>query len=1032
MQEPKEIFVCFILLVFTVLGAARALGAENNRSGNLPALPASSRVPQVRLEVRGAEKPVELRELHIQSDVMGHLAQTTVEMTFYNPNGRVLEGELQFPLLDGQTITGFALEMRDDGTKEGEMREAVPVEKAKGRQAFEEVIRQNIDPALLEVTEGNNFKTRVYPLNPGQTRRVRVTTSERLPEKMGTPDSWGARPAAVIYRLPLSYADKVDKFSISVRIAGTDPSKAPAIGKKLGGNLSAPSLKSEKGFHMVTLEQKDARLRDAVLELSIPLSSNEAVYLGKRDGKTYFYAEVLTGLSPMMTSDRVNPRTLSILWDASASGRKRDHAKEFAFLDAFFSQAQNVAVTLQVIRDAADPLDPLKKFTVKDGDWSQLRRTLDPAVLVYDGATNLSAFDTAAKKPCDMFFLFSDGLDNYSAAPMTAPESPLFAFISSPGADVSRLKGIASRSGGMLVDLTLLDPEAALAGMMKAPVRVISIEGSGVSDVVWSPSALSTSTLAIAGIVNDPARPLRVVLSGAGKQAGTDIVSSFEDYLPAEDSHSRHVPLVWASMKLERLEEEYDLNKGEIRRLGKSFGMATRETSLIVLDRVEDYVRYDIEPPAKLKKEYDRLRAQMTRPTAEPDKLARVLAEWQAHGEWWKKDFPKGKMLFQKTPPATYTDVIPRSMSAAPGAMESESRGVAREYSLAASSPSPSSFLDSSGGSSAASIPAAPRSTFSESKADDDRSPGEPRISVALRPWTPDAPYIRRMKEAKDEDLYRVYLDERPDYENSVAFYLDVAYQLKDRGQEALSLRVLSNLAEMDLENRQILRILGYRLLEAERPAQAVVIFKKILALGEEEPQSYRDLGLAYAAAGDRQKAVDSLYDVVEKNFARHFPGIEVIALTEMNAIIAGTPANAKKLDLRRIDPRFLSNRPLELRVVLTWDADNTDIDLHVIDPNGEEAFYGHPLSYQGGRVSPDNTTGYGPEEYSLKTAKPGKYRVEVNFYGHRQQVLSDATTIQLDFFTRYGMEDQRKQSVTMRLKEAKDRIVVGEFEVKR
>ncbi|MDR2638138.1 MAG: DUF2135 domain-containing protein, partial [Zoogloeaceae bacterium] len=93
--------------------------------------------------------------------------------------------------------------------------------------------------------------------------------------------------------------------------------------------------------------------------------------------------------------------------------------------------------------------------------------------------------------------------------------------------------------------------------------------------------------------------------------------------------------------------------------------------------------------------------------------------------------------------------------------------------------------------------------------------------------------------------------------------------------------------------------------------------------------------------------------------------------------------------------------------------------------------FYSHPLSYQGGRVSPDNTTGYGPEEYSLKTAKPGKYRVEANFYGHRQQLISEATTLQLDFFTHYASGKVRKESTTLRLKGAKNRVFVGEFEVK-
>ena len=146
-----------------------------------------------------------------------------------------------------------------------------------------------------------------------------------------------------------------------------------------------------------------------------------------------------------------------------------------------------------------------------------------------------------------------------------------------------------------------------------------------------------------------------------------------------------------------------------------------------------------------------------------------------------------------------------------------------------------------------------------------------------------------------------------------------------------------------------------------------------------------------------------------------------------MNAIIANA---ASKLDTSGMDSRFIANLPLDIRVVLTWDSDNTDIDLHVTDPNGEEAFYGNQLTYQGGRTSPDNTSGYGPEEFSLKAAKPGKYRVDVNFYGHTQQVISESTTIQLDFFTRYSAEDQKKQSVTMRLKDAKDRIFVGEFEV--
>jgi hypothetical protein len=55
------------------------------------------------------------------------------------------------------------------------------------------------------------------------------------------------------------------------------------------------------------------------------------------------------------------------------------------------------------------------------------------------------------------------------------------------------------------------------------------------------------------------------------------------------------------------------------------------------------------------------------------------------------------------------------------------------------------------------------------------------------------------------------------------------------------------------------------------------------------------------------------------------------------------------------------------------------------------------------GRMSRDFTGGYGPEEFSLTRAKPGKYRIEADFFGHRQQVVASATTLQVKLTTRFG-----------------------------
>ena len=97
-------------------------------------------------------------ELTIDVKVVANLAVTTISMNFHNDLDRVLEGRLNFPLGEGQTVSRFAM------TVNGKLREGVVVEKAKGRQVFETIVRQGIDPGLLEWTKGNVFKARVYPI----------------------------------------------------------------------------------------------------------------------------------------------------------------------------------------------------------------------------------------------------------------------------------------------------------------------------------------------------------------------------------------------------------------------------------------------------------------------------------------------------------------------------------------------------------------------------------------------------------------------------------------------------------------------------------------------------------------------------------------------------------------------------------------------------------------------------------------------------------------------------------------------------
>ncbi|MDR1126428.1 MAG: hypothetical protein LBM64_10315, partial [Deltaproteobacteria bacterium] len=165
-----------------------------------PPLPPDTLPPVLR--VSGAEQPVRLTALAVRTEIRGGFAESLLDMVFYNPNERILEGELEFPLAPGQEISGLALDI------DGELRPGVPVAKARGQEVFDEVARRNVDPALLEATRGNAYRLRLYPLPARGVRRVAVRVMQPLTAENGL----------LRYRLPLSYAGQLDSVSLEVLV----------------------------------------------------------------------------------------------------------------------------------------------------------------------------------------------------------------------------------------------------------------------------------------------------------------------------------------------------------------------------------------------------------------------------------------------------------------------------------------------------------------------------------------------------------------------------------------------------------------------------------------------------------------------------------------------------------------------------------------------------------------------------------------------------------------------------------------------
>jgi Ca-activated chloride channel family protein len=122
------------------------------------------------LEVRYHRVSVEIREL---------TAITTVDQEFFNPSDGVLEGSYLFPLPAGAVIDRLAIEL------DGRMSEAELLPADKARAIYEQIVRKSRDPALLEYLGRGAFRLRVFPIQPGSVKRIRLRYTQLLASDSG-------------------------------------------------------------------------------------------------------------------------------------------------------------------------------------------------------------------------------------------------------------------------------------------------------------------------------------------------------------------------------------------------------------------------------------------------------------------------------------------------------------------------------------------------------------------------------------------------------------------------------------------------------------------------------------------------------------------------------------------------------------------------------------------------------------------------------------------------------------------------------
>lgn len=1076
---------------------------------------------------KGAQVSLHIQTLNVTTNVQGNLATTTMEMVVYNPHNRILEGQFSFPVSDGQTVSRFALDLH------GKLRDAVVVDKSKARSTFEAIERKGVDPALLEWTRDNSFKTRIYPIMPKNSRRILIAYEQELSQGED----------GLQYTLPITVQDAIDTFTWQVDVA--------AFGKQpsLSGNSTENVSFTNRGrVYSSTLQRNNVLIKEPFV-IDIPVvPAGVVATVNTLNTEQYASVVVANPVFGSPTTARPLPKTIDIVWDASLSGAQRNLAKELEFFDQYFSKNPNVLVHLHLFahEHLAD-----STFNIQGGNWSALKNTI--AAIDYDGATQLSHANLATLKG-ELAFFVTDGISTFGAHQAQSCYIPLVGIISSTNADIDVVRSICFPTGGNVYDLRTTAITDVITSVFQQPVLVQTKVVSGTFEEIY-PKGFTEAKLCntIVGKLRSSYANLEVSYLVGNKVIATkDVIISAENATDSGLSAAR----MWAQQELRSLAGDRLANTQRIKSIGTEFSIVTPGTSLLVLENLSDYVQYNIQPPANEPELLQQWKTQIAqfKPYIQDSasRLQSLMAWVRERTDWYKTDWSKqprkkttkGIRVPQEGDPGVVITSAAMAMEVSepvsrerdplrPGASPnaSENGSFSHDYwarpNKEANANQRSNNTGSGSGEGSAVVvigeqkitattigrvssnsegnkmgknsvaemistqagvqatgngftirggraeetqvlvdgmtvsdnftggvgnvggvlgtptdirlrdktihndlpdiafeKAEPMLFLSQKDAksvnviddlnNNSSSTNQPKKSKVTVPahriqerWTSE------LAKCTKENIYNWYLVAREKYPNNTGFFLDVSDVMRELGMQKEALRVLSNLAELEGENHQTLRILGHRLMQLGISTYATFVFEDVKLIRDEEPQSYRDLAHAYEANGVYDAAVQTLYKLAQHTWDSRFPGIEVIALTEMNRIISQHP---DVVDTQNIAQQLRFPVASDVRIVLNWDADNCDMDLWVTDPTKEKCFYSNRKTAHGGRMSFDLTGGYGPEEYAIKHAVKGTYNVQVQFYGHRQQRITGPTTIQVELYTHYGTPQETKQTVTTRV----------------
>ena len=780
-----------------------------------------------------------------------------------------------------------------------------------------------------------------------------------------------------------------------------ETTKAPIVDAKIGISdqgvgvvTSANGLFNYRKYHQTIGNASRLRISAPGYEM-IELRGDNIRGLFNKSSKIYL---TKTGEIPVVKSFAAQ-KNVTIFWDASLSSERRDFRKEWGFIEAYFEELGEVAVTFVVFNEK---ILSTKRHTIHK-DISVLKKEVDG--LEYQGTTS---YDILTTGNTDAVLLFSEG-EAVLGQWQGERDIPFYSVSSLSRANHEYLRSLARFTSGSYINLS----EASIAESVDQIKRGIPFKDKNI--------AISA---AFNGIVKSPISPIQgasITIKGDLEEFLSKADGSFT--VPAEvgdilqirylGMHPKEMlvedvaSLVVEMKPVDELLKEVVIKgkKGKSKETSDA-GFGEKSVDQIGVS-VNTITSAEIRPNAQYVSDVIRGRFAGVQVSGfGTEAVFTIRGGNSSKPAIWVVD----GSIYEQTP----SFIDPQNIASI--SILKSIQAAARYGSIA------------SGGAFIVKTKAFIRIGSDGEIIDTALIKGnEYTEQVALLNLEALKPnYVKQIQAINGvEAQFAMYQNLSKANTTNAEFFIDMAlyFQPLDRDKAKL---IRSRLVEVAQKNPKVLRVAAYLYESAGEYDNALKLYERITSIAPREAQSYRDLAKAYQEAGFYDKSLELYINMLgEQILGVDFSGLDKPLGHELLHLVS---LHKDKINTQRLpDDWKLPSYRLDLRMVLEWSDREAPFEFQFVNPEKKFFKWNHTLFDNKERLEAEVKSGFQTEEFVIDDAPHGLWIVNIEYLGE-ETFTTVPPYLKYTIYRDYGTSRERKDVKVIKLTSDIGKAQLDEF----